>query len=36
MYDKLVEKVNSINTSGFFLKTKYDADKSELEKKSWY
>ena len=34
VYDKLVEKVNSINTSGFVLKTKYDADKSELEKKS--
>ena len=33
MYDKLVAKVNSINTSGFVLKTKYDADKAELEKK---
>ena len=33
MYDKLVAKVNSIDTSGFVLKTKYDADKSELEKK---
>ena len=29
-YDKLVEKVNNIDTSGFVLKTKYDADKSEL------
>ena len=33
VYDKLVAKVNSIDTSGFVLKTKYDADKSELEKK---
>ena len=33
MYDKLVAKVNSIDTSGFVLKTKYDADKSELENK---
>ena len=32
VYDKLVAKVNSIDTSGFFLKTKYDTDKSELEK----
>ena len=29
--DKLVAKVNSIDTSGFALKTKYDTDKSELE-----
>ena len=33
VYDKLVEKVNNIDTSRFFLKTKYDTDKSELEKK---
>ena len=33
MYDKLVAKVNNINTSGFVLKTKYDTDKSDLEKK---
>ena len=33
VYDKLVEKVNNINTSGFVMKTKYDTDKSELEKK---
>ena len=33
VYDKLVAKVNSINTSGFVLKTKYDTDKSELENK---
>ena len=30
-YGKLVAKVNSIDTSGFALKTKYDADKKELE-----
>ena len=33
VYDKLVEKVNNIDTSGFVLKTKYDPDKSEREKK---
>ena len=33
VYDKLVAKVNSIDTSGFVLKTKYDTDKSELENK---
>ena len=32
-YDKLVAKVNSIDTSAFVLKTKYDADKKELENK---
>ena len=32
-YDKLVAKVNNIDTSGFVLKTKYDIDKSELENK---
>ena len=32
-YNKLVNKVNNIDTSGFILKTKYDADKLELEKK---
>ena len=32
-YDKLVSKVNSIDTSGFFLKTKCDTDKSKLENK---
>ena len=31
-YDKLVEKVNNIDTNKFVLKTKYDTDKSELEK----
>ena len=33
MYDKLVAKVNNIDTSGFVLKTKCDTDKSDLEKK---
>ena len=32
-YDKLVTKVNSIHTSGFVLKTKYNTDISELENK---
>ena len=31
--DKLVTKVNSIDTSVFVLKTKYDTDKTELENK---
>ena len=33
VYDKSVTKVNNNDTGGFALKTKYDADKSELEKK---
>ena len=33
IYDKLVTKVNAIDTSRFVLKTKYDTDKSELENK---
>ena len=33
VYDKIVAKVNNIDTSRFVLKTKYDADKTELEKK---
>ena len=33
VYDKLVTKVNNIDTSGFLLKTKYDADKLKLENK---
>ena len=33
VYDKLVTKVNNIDTSRFVLKTKYDTDKSELENK---
>ena len=31
MYDKLVAKVNNIDTSGFVLNIKYDTDKSDLE-----
>ena len=33
VYDKLVAKVSNIDTSGFVVKTKYDTDKSSLEKK---
>ena len=33
LYDKLVTKVDDIDTSGFVLKTKYDTDKPELENK---
>ena len=33
VYDKLVAKVNSIDTSGFVLKNKYDTDRSELYNK---
>ena len=32
-YDKLAAKVNNIDTSAFVLKTKYQTDKTELEKK---
>ena len=32
-YDKLAVKVNNIDISGFVLKTKYQTDKKELEKK---
>ena len=32
MYDKLVPKVNRVDISGFVLRTKYDADKSDLGK----
>ena len=32
-YNKLVNKVNNIDTSGFILKTKYDRDKLESENK---
>ena len=34
VYDKLVAKVNRVDTSGFVLKFKNDADKSELGKKT--
>ena len=33
VYDKLVAKVDIIDTSDFVLKTKYNTDKTELEKK---
>ena len=33
VYDKLVAKVNNIDTSNFVLKTKYQTDKTVLEKK---
>ena len=36
VYDKLVAKVNSIDTSRFVLKTKYDTDKLEIENKIPY
>ena len=32
-YDKLAKKVDNIDTTGFVLKTTYDTDKSDLEKK---
>ena len=32
-YNKLVTKVDNIDTTGFVLKFKYDTDKSDLEKK---
>ena len=34
VYDKLVTKVNNIDTSSFVLKTKYDTNKRELENKT--
>ena len=34
VYDKLVAKVNNIDTSDFVLKTKYQTGKTELEKKT--
>ena len=33
VYDKLVVKINNVNTSDFVLKTKYQTDKTELENK---
>ena len=30
-YNKLIAKINNIDTSGFVLKAKYDTDKSEIE-----
>ena len=34
VYDKLAAKVNNIDISDFVLKTKYETDKTELEKKN--
>ena len=34
LYDKLAAKKNNIDTSDFVLKTKYQIDKTELEKKT--
>ena len=34
VYNRLVTKVDNIDTSGFVLKTKYETDKSELENKT--
>ena len=36
VYKKLVTKVDNIDTSDFVLKTKYNADKTKLEKKIPY
>ena len=36
VYDKLVAKVDNIDTSDFVLKTKYQTDKTELENKIPY
>ena len=33
VYDKLLAKADNIDTSDFVLKTKYQTDKTELEKK---
>ena len=33
VYDKLVAKVNNVDTNDFVLKTKYQTDKTELETK---
>ena len=34
VYDKLVAKVNNIDTGVFILKTKYQTDKTNLENKT--
>ena len=33
IYDQVIAKVNNIDTSDFVLKSKYQTDKTELEKK---
>ena len=35
VYNKLAAKVNNTDTSGFVLKTKYQTDKTELQKKNY-
>ena len=35
VHDKLVAKVNNIDTGDFVLKTKYDTDKTELQPKKF-
>ena len=35
VYNKLVTKVNNTDTSDFILKTRYNTDKTELEKMNW-
>ena len=34
LYDKLMAKVDNIDTSDFVFKTKYNTDKTELEQNS--
>ena len=34
VYDELVDKANSIDTSGFVLKTNYDIDKKKVRKQN--
>ena len=36
VYDKLVAKVNNIETTGFVLKTKFNANKTARKENSWY
>ena len=33
-YDKLITKINNIDTSGIVLKTKYNTDESDFEKQN--
>ena len=34
VYDKLITKINNIDTSGIVLKTKYNTDESDFEKQN--
>ena len=36
LYDKLMAKVDNIDTSDFVFKIKYNTDKTELEQNSWH